>query len=194
MDYFDDEDNVRSYERMETGPGGALLVGVLKAQLPRGRRVLELGMGPGKDLDLLLAAGYLATGSDRAALFLRRYEERGGTGECLLLDAVTVATEERFDAIYSNKVLHHLDAEQLATSLRRQAERVAPGGLLLHSFWRGNKTETHHGMLFTYWERAGLEALLPSCLKVKEAQSYAEMWEDDSIWVLFEVVPPTMGA
>jgi len=185
--YFDDENNVRDYERMAEGPGGALLVATLQAQLPAGRCVLELGMGPGRDLDRLCHAGYVVMGSDGAAAFPRRYKERGGVAECCVLDAVTIGTEDRFDAIYSNKVLQHLDAEQLAASLQRQVEIVGPGGLLLHSFWRGDKTETHHGMLFTYWEREGLETLLPALLRIRETGRYCEIWEDDSIWVLFEV-------
>lgn len=187
MAYFDDEKNVRRYEEMAEGPGGALLVSVLGKHLPPGRPVLELGMGPGRDLDRLLRAGYLAVGSDNAALFVARYRGRGGKAQCLELDAVTLETDGEFDAVLSNKVLHHLDVAQLTASLERQSHLVGPGGLLLHSFWRGDRTETHHGLLFTYWEVAGLADVLPGALEVVSSGRYGEIWEEDSIWVLLKV-------
>ena len=187
MVYFDDENNVRNYEQMAEAPGGALLVSVLQDHLPRGRSVLEIGMGPGRDLDRLVRGGYLTVGSDHAAPFLDRYRARGGQAECLLLDAVTLATDEEFDAVLSNKVLHHLDAEQLVESLERQRDLVGPGGLLLHSFWRGDRTETHHGLLFTYWEIEAIEGLLPASLIVRSSGRYGDIWEEDSFWVLLEV-------
>ena len=187
MNWFDDESNVLRYEETSQGSDGAALVALLRARLSRGRRVLELGMGPGKDLDLLLSSGFLATGSDRAAGFVDRYQERGGRGECHVLDAVTIEIEEPFDAIYSNKVLHHLDATELARSLRRQVDLVGPGGLLLHSFWKGRKTEVHHGLLFTYWEQDTLEEVLPEGLAIEGVHPYAEIWEGDSIAVMFQV-------
>ena len=187
MVYFDDENNVRNYEQMAEAPGGALLVSVLQEHLPMGRRVLEIGMGPGRDLDRLLSAGYVAAGSDHAVLFLDRYRARGGKGECLVLDAETLATDRLFDAVFSNKVLHHLHAEQLVESLGRQSDLVGPGGLLLHSFWRGDRTETHHGLLFTYWELETIEGLLPVSLTVRSAGRYGDIWDEDSFWVLLEV-------
>jgi trans-aconitate methyltransferase len=189
MAYFDDEGNVLAYEQMAEGPGGALLVATLEKHLAAGACVLELGMGPGRDLDRLLSAGYLAIGSDVSAPFVERYRERGGRAECQVLDAVTIDTPRRFDAVYSNKVLHHLNEAQLVISLERQLEVSHPNSLLIHSFWRGKKTERHHGMLFTYWETEGLEAVLPTSLGIRASGRYSEIWEDDSLWVLFGPSP-----
>lgn len=189
MAYFDDVENVLAYERMAEAPGGALLVATLEKHLVPGASVLELGMGPGRDLDRLLAAGFSAIGSDVSAPFVERYRQRGGRAECLLLDAVTIDTALGFEAVYSNKVLHHLNEAQLVASLERQVEISAPNSLLLHSFWRGRKVEVHHGMLFTYWDTEGLEGVLPAPLQIRASGRYSEIWEDDSLWVLFGPTP-----
>jgi cyclopropane fatty-acyl-phospholipid synthase-like methyltransferase len=185
MAYFDDEENVLAYEQMAEGPGGALLVATLEKHLAAGASVLELGMGPGRDLDRLLAAGYTAVGSDISAPFVERYRARRGRADCQVLDAVTIDTLSRFDAVYSNKVLHHLNEAELVASLERQLEVAKPNHLFIHSFWRGRKVEVHHGMLFTYWETEGLEAVLPAGLGIRASGRYSEIWEDDSLWVLF---------
>jgi SAM-dependent methyltransferase len=185
MAYFDDEENVLAYEQMAEGPGGAFLVATLEKHLAEGASVLELGMGPGRDLDRLLAAGYAAVGSDISAPFVERYRERGGRADCQVLDAVTIETFLRFDAVYSNKVIHHLNEADLVASLERQLAISNPNALFMHSFWRGDKVERHHGMLFTYWETEGLEAVLPGSLGIRASGRYSEIWEDDSLWVLF---------
>ena len=133
MGFYDDEENVEAYVQMAEGYDGRELVDVLKKHLPSGSSVLELGMGPGKDL-ALLAEAYDATGSDSSEVFLRRYRRDHPDADLLLLDAVTLATERRFDAIYSNKVLHHLSVDELRTSLRLaggETERERPGIALL---------------------------------------------------------------
>ena len=58
MDYFDDEQNVRDYIRMAEGYDGRALVDKLGAYLGEGATVLELGMGPGIDLDMLRDGPY----------------------------------------------------------------------------------------------------------------------------------------
>jgi cyclopropane fatty-acyl-phospholipid synthase-like methyltransferase len=53
MGYFDERKNVDAYIQMAEGYDGRELITILKKRLPAGSTVLELGMGPGIDLDLL---------------------------------------------------------------------------------------------------------------------------------------------
>jgi len=68
MGFYDEERNVETYVEMAEGFDGRELVDVLKKHLAPGSTVLELGMGPGKDL-ALLAEAFTATGSDRSRVF-----------------------------------------------------------------------------------------------------------------------------
>ena len=123
---------------MAEGYDGAELVEVLKKHLPEGSTVLELGMGPGKDL-ALISRSYTVTGSDSSAAFLDLYRRKNSQADLLVLDARTMATDRKFDCIYSNKVLHHLTKDELTTSLQKQREALNTDGLLMHSFWYGTK-------------------------------------------------------
>ncbi len=53
MTCYDAENGVAEYVEMAYGHDGRELVAVLGEHLPAGASILELGMGPGKDLDLL---------------------------------------------------------------------------------------------------------------------------------------------
>ena len=87
MGYFDDEKNVQSYIRMAEGYDGKELIELLKTYLLEGSTVLELGMGPGKDCDMLRRS-YQVTGSDNSAVFLELYRKTHPEADLLLLDAV----------------------------------------------------------------------------------------------------------
>ena len=183
MGFYDDEDNVETYVKMAEGYDGRELVAALRQLLPPGATVLELGMGPGKDL-ALLAETFTATGSDRSEIFLRRYRRDHPDADVLLLDAVTLETERCFDAIFSNKVLHHLSVDELRKSLHRQAARLNADGLLLHSFWYGEGTEEHHGLRFTYHTAESLTAVLGSVFEEVACVRYTEIDEGDSLYLL----------
>ncbi|MEZ4440662.1 MAG: class I SAM-dependent methyltransferase [Polyangiaceae bacterium] len=185
MGFFDTEEGVLEYERMAEGYDGRELIARLRRHLPEGSSVLEIGMGPGKDLDLLLES-YAATGSDRSEVFLDRYRSRGGSAEVLMLDAVSLDTERHFDAIYSNKVLHHLTREELSRSLERQAEILDPGGIALHSLWYGDREEEHAGLRFVYYDERTFAAHLPDALSLVELERYTELEGGDSLVVVLK--------
>ncbi len=180
---YDTEDGVEEYVAMARGYDGRTHIERLDLLLPPGSEVLELGMGPGVDLDML-AQRYQAVGSDASQAFLDRYASTHPGAELLRLDAVTIDTTRRFDAIFSNKVLHHLTTEQLTRSLQRQAELLRPGGLLLHGLWAGTTTEDQHGLHSQDYTSDTFAAAVPSVLAVVECTPYREMSEGDSIRVV----------
>ena len=191
MNYYDDPKNAAEYIKMAEGYDGAYLIDILKQHLPAGATVLELGMGPGVDLEIL-GRDFQVTGSDRAQPFLDLYRQRHPKADLLLLDAVTLETKRRFDGIYSNKVLHHLTIDELRDSFQRQAELLKPGGMLLHSFWHGNKVEEIAGMRFFYHTLETLKPLYDANYALLESGIYAEMETDDSLYVVLRkrnVVP-----
>ena len=98
MNYFDSPENVQQYIDSAEGYDGRDLIALLAQYLPAGSSVLEIGMGPGKDL-ALLAADYDVTGSDSSQIFVERYRAMHPAADPLLLDAVTLETDRRFDAL-----------------------------------------------------------------------------------------------
>lgn len=185
MGYFDELDNVKGYLKMAEGYDGRELIDHLKDLLEAGSSVLELGMGPGKDLDILKET-YNVTGSDISEVFLELYREREPDADLLKLDAITLNTNRKFDCIYSNKVLQHLTKEELRTSFKRQYEVLDDGGILFHTFWKGNDIEEMDGLLFVQYTEKELERIIDDRFEIFSMEVYTEMEENDSILVVLK--------
>jgi SAM-dependent methyltransferase len=181
--YYETEQTVRAYIQMAQGYNGRALIEILRQFLPDGKLVLELGMGPGKDL-LILQEFYNATGSDFYPLFLEMFRKEHPEIETLALNAIELNTHLSFDGIWSNKVLHHLTPEELKVSLKRQSEILNPGGVVAHSFWKGSKRETLEGLLFQYYMEHQLVELFAEDFEPQVHALYSEMDRDDSIFII----------
>jgi len=98
VDYYDDAANVEAYIEMAAGYDGRQLMPILREHLKPGSSVLELGMGPGVDLELL-AKEYRITGSDQSARFLEHYRRNHPEADLMVLDARLMNIERSFDCI-----------------------------------------------------------------------------------------------
>jgi cyclopropane fatty-acyl-phospholipid synthase-like methyltransferase len=183
MGFFDTAKGVEQYIKMAEGYDGAELIKILEKYLPENSTVLELGIGPGKDLDILKKS-YAVTGSDNSQIFLDKYNEKHQDTDLLLLDAVTIQTDRKFDCIYSNKVLHHLTKDNLKKSFQKQKEILNPKGIAFHSFWKGSKTENMKGLLFTYYQMDNLKNVVKYYFDILAMETYTEIKKDDSIYVV----------
>ena len=183
MGFYDKEENIEKYAQFIPNHDGAELIRVLKTQLPKGSTVLELGIGPGKDFELL-RNDYDVTGSDNSLVFLDKYRRRNPQANLLQLDARKLETDKTFDCIYSNKVLIHLTPEELGRSLVRQREILNENGLLLHSFWHGNKEDVYDDLRITYYTEQQLLNMMKELYEVLEIKKHAKMTDGDSVYVL----------
>lgn len=186
MGFYEDIETANQYIEMAKGFDGRELIEVLRKHLPDGASLLELGMGPGVDLDILKKY-FHATGSDFSQFFLDRYREDNPESDLLRLDAVTIETDRVFDGMFSNKVLHHLSGEDLAESVRRQKEVLSENGIAMHSFWRGEGVEDHHGLKFVYQTEDSLRECFDSVFTIIDVVTYTEMDDNDSLYVLASV-------
>jgi SAM-dependent methyltransferase len=157
--YYENAANVENYIKFTPAHDGTLLVDALAAWLPDSSSVLELGIGPGKDYKLL-SQRYKVLGSDFSNAFLDRYRQQDPAAELLQLDARTLATERRFDAIFSNKVLMHFSTEELQQSFARQHEVLNDDGLIMHSLWYGEGQKDFDGLTLVYHNEQDLTEML----------------------------------
>ena len=182
-DYYEDPSNVENYSKFSPAHDGDELVEAFAAWLPDGATVLELGMGPGKDLDLL-SRRFTVTGSDFSNAFLERYRAKHPEADLLQLDARTIETDRQFDGIYSNKVLVHLAPGELAESFARQHALLHEGGIILHSFWYGEGEQQFGGLTLRRRNERDLPPLLEGKFDILALERHAKMKEDDSIYVV----------
>ncbi len=185
MGYYDTKKGIQEYAKRSEKWGGQKLIKILKKHLPKNSTLLELGMGPGRDFDILKKI-YISTGSDCSKAFLDRYKKSSKKANLLKLDAVTIQTDKKFDGIYTNKVLQHLTKWDLKKSIKRQEEILNPNGIAFHSFWKGNKTEYKRGLRFVYYEIEQLKKIIGNHFDIVEIKKFTEMEKNDSIYVILK--------
>ena len=181
--FFDDEKNVEAYIGMREGIDGRELIEILKNHLKPESTVLELGIGPGADLEILRET-FRVTGSDKSRVFLHYYSDKHPNSDLLQLDAVTLKTDRTFDCIFSNKVLHHLTREDLLKSFDRQLALLNDGGVLFHSFWLGDEEGEFLGLQFIKYQIDHLIEITKPNYDLIDSGMYAEMNKDDSFYLI----------
>ncbi len=185
MSYFDSEKNVKEYIKMVKDYDPKELINILRKYLKEESTLLELGMGPGKDLDILREY-YKVTGSDSSQIFVNRYKKNNPDADILRIDAIDIKIQQKFDCIFSNKVLIHLTKEECKSSFKQQKNILNPKGILFHTFWYGTKTEKHHGLLFTYYTEDYLRKMVEEYYNIIRLDKYSEMEKDDSILLVLQ--------
>ncbi len=179
-DYLKERKEALEYRAMSEGYDGRMITELLNLYLKPGSTLLEIGMGPGKDLDIL-AEKYRVTGSDISKAFLDLYREKHPRADLLQLGASTLMTDRRFDCIYSNKVLHQISPEALKDSFKRQQEVLLPAGLACHSFWYGDKVVQHREKQFWYYTEETIQPFIKDKFELVFHKKFMEMIPDDSI-------------
>jgi len=183
MSYFNNKKNVEQYIKITEGYDGSKLINILKLHLKEGSTLLELGMGPGKDLDILKDY-FKVTGSDNSKAFLDYYKENNNNANVLLLDAVTLDTTNTYDCIYSNKVLQHLNIDEHKKSIESQYRILNKDGRIFHTFWYGEGEEEYDGLRFTYYKEEDIKRLYSNKFDIIEIKRYDEEEEGDSIYIV----------
>lgn len=183
MNFYNNPEKVDEYEKMCEEYDGSELYEVLTNHLKEKSTLLELGSGPGNDIGYLKER-YSVTGSDLSDEFISRNKKRHKEIPFAKLDAVSIDTNEKFDCLFSNKVLHHLTSKKLEKSLIRQQKVISPNGLFAHTFWLGDKEFSMEGMLFVFHNRESLVNLISKYFTIKELYDYKEFEEGDSIFIL----------
>ena len=185
--YYHTKESVDSYIKMAEGYNGQALIERLKKHLKNGCSILELGSGPGNDIELL-GQDFKVTGSDYSELFLERLNKCHTDISFLNLDAISLSTTLSFDGIYSNKVLQHLTDKELKTSIENQYRIVNDDGVICHSFWNGEGCDTIGGIIHNYHTRDDLVELFSPKFTILHLEEYKEMDEGDSLFIIAQKV------
>jgi cyclopropane fatty-acyl-phospholipid synthase-like methyltransferase len=182
-EYYKTNESVEQYIKLAQGDNGAELIDKLKPFLPSEKRLLEIGSGPGSDWEIL-NQDYMVTGSDNSVQFLDRLVKKYPSGEFLELDATTLDTDQKFEGIYSNKVMHHLKDDQILTSIHRQHKILDSDGVISHSFWKGEGSEVFKGLFVNYYTMDSLKTLFEPLFDILLLEYYNEFENDDSILLI----------
>ena len=136
---------------------------VLRARLPAGGPVLDLGCGCGVPVARsLAAAGYQVTGVDISEVQIGRARRLVPAGTFVRADASTVTfPAASFDAVVCLYALVHMPLRAQPELLRRVADWLRPGGCLLtvtgEREWTGTEDNWLGGPAAMWWSHAGAD-------------------------------------
>lgn len=182
-DYYSTKESVEEYIRLAKDVDGSQLISKLNNYLPAASAVLEIGSGPGTDFQILKKY-HRVVGSDYSVEFLNRLTSNYQGDKFLNLDAKTLATDKKFDGLYSNKVLQHLTDEDLERSILRQVDILNSNGMICHSFWKGEGEEIFKGLLVNYQTEANLRFLFQGYFDILLLEEYNEFEVGDSLLLI----------
>lgn len=181
--YYHTKESVKEYIELAKEADGRDLIEKLNLLVPPNAQILEIGSGPGSDWKIL-SKTFRVVGSDISSLFVDHLRNNNPGGKFILLDAITLDTNMKFDGIYSNKVLHHLRDSELVESLKRQYKILNPGGIICHSFWKGKGSEVFKGMHVNYQSEETLRELFEDYFEIVSIGHYKEFEESDSLLII----------
>jgi len=181
--YYKTKESVDEYTRLAKDVSGEKLIKKLKKYLQFDSILLEIGSGPGTDWNIL-NGDYEVIGSDHSQEFLNRLISNNPGGRFLELDATTLKVEEKFDGIFSNKVLHHLKDKELNDSILRQFDILNTNGIICHSFWAGEGSEIFKGLYVNYHTDTTLRKHFEKYFNIIMLERYCEFEENDSILLI----------
>jgi SAM-dependent methyltransferase len=107
--------------------------------------ILDLGCGPGRDLQYFRSLGHDAVGLEGSSRFVEMARAVSGC-EVLHQDFLTMALpESRFDGVFANASLFHVPSQELPRVLVELFETLKPRSVLFCSNPRGHNEEVWSG-------------------------------------------------
>ena len=117
----------------------AAFLGAIEGEPPYA--ILDLGCGPGRDLQHFRALGHDATGLDGSKEFVAMARSYSGC-EVLHQDFLAlVLPQSHFDGVFANASLFHVPSQELPRVLLELSTTLRPRGVLFCSNPRGNNQE-----------------------------------------------------
>ena len=181
--YYHTKESVQEYIELAKDVDGRDQIEKLKRILPAGKTILEIGSGPGSDWKILNEI-YDVTGSDNSRCFVEHLKNAYPQGDFIVLDAVSIEIELKYDAIYSNKVFQHLSDLELGHSIQKQSEVLNPNGIICHSFWKGKGSEIFKGLLVNYQSKSSINELFRDYFEILSIEEYNEFEDGDSLLLI----------
>jgi len=181
--YYKTKESVEEYIKMCENDEPTVIIPQFLSFINSKTKILEIGSGIGIDWKFLNQT-HTIIGSDSSLEFVTYLKTKFQTGEFLVLDAITLETPLSFQAIYSNKVLHYLNTENLLQSIKKQAQILDSNGIICHTFWEGEGSDYFKGLYLQYHKTPFLKQLFGEYFEILILEYYTEYEENDSILLI----------
>ena len=137
---------------------GMSTVYALFEPLLKGKRILDVGFGSGRDMLYFKSKGYEVFGIDTESAFVQHAKEVGLSAT--VADALTFVSEKKFDGIWACASLLHLKKKQMKEAIENLKKLLSKGGVLFVSLKEGDdETIDDKGRIMTFVSKEFLENL-----------------------------------
>lgn len=146
-----------------------------------GAFAVDLGCGNGALTEKLAALGYRALGVDASPAMLETAKSLHPDLSFMLADATAFDLPEKADVIFSNAVLHWIDADKQPLLVQNLARQLKTGGQLVCEFGGYGCAETVHAALERAFAARGL--VYPRVFYFPTVGQYAPLLESAGLRV-----------
>lgn len=108
-------------------------ISILLKNLPKYKKILELGSKKGDDLKLL-DEYYEVVASEDEKVKTRFLKDEFIDIRVIKVDKITLDTHKKFDCVFSNECLDDYSISDIKKSLENQKEVLNEGGIIFHIF------------------------------------------------------------
>lgn len=137
----------------------------------RGRKILDIGCGPGRDIRYFSSLGLNVTGIDLSSSFLRMAEKLVPKAKVIKMDMRKLEFRKNsFDGIWACASLLHIPKAEMNDTLAGIYRVLKPSGIIYVSVKAGVdekfvKDDFHTGeeRFFAYYSKKEIKALLENC-------------------------------
>ncbi len=176
-DFFNDKNFVEEYYKMIEGFDNSFVIEQFKKNVPYSHTVLELGFGTGLDY-LSLREHYKIIPSDNSDVFIEKFKQLYNI-QAQKIDAANIIIDKKFNCIFSNKVLHVFNEEEMRKSIECQYNTLLDNGMIFHCMWYDiNGINDEYS---TRYNEEKIQKVLGSKFEVIYFKKYSEIDENDSI-------------
>ena len=125
--------------------------------------ILEIGTATGRTADYIESLGYVVQRSDVVDAFIREHQNRGI--EVKKIDILQMNTETKYNLIFAEAVVLHLNDEELQQAFAQIHESLLEGGVFLFTFKDGEgEIISSHKMgaprYFNFWTEARMSEMI----------------------------------
>lgn len=173
---FNDRKRANEYVEMLEGYDNSFIISHFNNNVEKGSKVLELGMGPAIDYEML-RDNYQITVSDTSEAFIEMFREKHNQ-EALNICVKDIIVEDKFDCIYTNKVLQVLSDEEMKISFINQHRVLENNGMIFHCIWIG---EGYEDCTSNYTTVEKIMEMIDGLFFVERIVEYSEIDSNDSI-------------
>lgn len=153
------------------------------ATLPRNSRVLDLGCGPGRDLDIFAADGHIATGLDLNTHFVEMASRRHNVLHADMRELTQLFSVSTFDGIWAQASLVHLSNDDARRVIANCFDLLQSNGIFFTCVptegTNGWKTEADGARWYTVWPETSFVTAIEDAgfLIIDYTQGpYIEVW------------------